>query len=249
MRGCALTRVLSLPSGILLGLALLQLAGACSPARAPEETIVPFAAADASPSVPASAAADGADDTAVPFLICWSSPTWTRPSEKEQAREVWARPRYGAADVDKLRALLYEDFFPYAGGNSELFDSWPLHGLWTAEDVTEGDPRCERGGLRLDQAEVVSVFLLLHQAREIRFTGNTYRITVEAAPSGFQEIQFANSVSPIAPKLELAKERPTDYNLLIVDTSGREVAWAEGGIHFERLTETTPTASAAGVGP
>jgi hypothetical protein len=283
MRDCALRGVLSIPLGLLLSLALLVLAGACSPAdapggtpaTAPEKTAVPFAAADPSASAPPS----GAEEVIVPFVVCWSSRTWTRPSEEEQASKVWARPRYGAADVDKLRAQLYEDFFPYSGGNSELFDSWPLHGLWTAEDATAGDPACAEGGTV--GREVISVFLLLHEVKEVRLSGNTYRIGVEATPTGFQEIQFANLVSPIAPRPEypttvsfrawfriwarascmlpespaeanpVPKEQPIDYNLVVVDTSGRELARAEGGIRFERLAEgsAVPTTTQAGVGP
>jgi hypothetical protein len=189
---------------------------------------------------------DEVQESAVPFVVCQSSETWTRPSEEEQAKEVWTRSRYGAADADKLRAQLYEDFFFYYGGNSEMFDSWPLHGLWTAEDVSPGDPACERGGPRLLWGEVISVFLLLHEAKEVRFTGNTFYITVEKGLTGFQEIQFPNLLFPEqwTPDPSTKDGPLLDYNVAIVDASGRELARAEGGLRFERLNGERPAPTA-----
>ena len=211
----------------------------------------------------------------VPFVVCWSSQTWTRPSEEEQAKEIWYGPRYSGApnwDLAKFRSIFYEDFFTWHGGNSELGDHWRLHGLWTAEDQSAGDLACDRG-VRVGR-EVISVYLVLHDAKEVRLSGNTYRITVEATLAGFQEIQFANLVSPQQPRPEypstasfrawfqrwargscllpespaeanpVRKEQPTDYDLLIVNTSGEELAHAEGGLRFERLTEESPVATA-----
>ena len=202
---------------LLLVLGLLALATACS---SPDEV----------------------QESAVPFVVCQSSETWTRPSEDEQSQEVWQGPfgfRYENWDPAKLRSTFYEDFFPWHGGSSELFDSLPLHGLWTAEELSPGDPACAHGG-RVG-IEVISVYLLLHEAKEVRLSGNTYRITVEAMPTGFQQVQFPNLVSP--QQAGPTKEQPTDYNLLIVDMSGRELARADGGLRFERLTEESVVAS------
>jgi hypothetical protein len=138
---------------------------------------------------------DEDQQSAVAFIVCQSSQTWTRPSEEEQSREIWHGPfgfRYEVRAVDSLRSALYEDFFSYHGGASEMFDQWPLHGLWTAEDVSAGVPQCERGGLRLSHGQVISVFLLLHQAKEVTLNGSTFYVTVEKVPMGFQEIQFSN---------------------------------------------------------
>jgi hypothetical protein len=280
MRGCTHLRASGASSG-LLALALLLLAAACSSAAAPKETLVPLGAASPLAGVPSAAPASG-EGRAVPFLICTFSQTWTRPSEEEQSEQVWHGAfgfRYENWDPVQLRSSFYEDFFSWHGGNSELFDSWPLHGLWTAEDATAGDPACSEGGAV--GREVISVFLLLHEVKEVRLSGNTYRIGVEATPTGFQEIQFANLVSPIAPRPEypttvsfrawfriwarascmlpespaeanpVPKEQPIDYNLVVVDTTGRELARAEGGIRFERLAEgsAVPTTTQAGVGP
>jgi hypothetical protein len=210
-------------------------------------------------------------------MVCQSSAAWTRPSEEEQAQEIWYGPRYSGApnwDLANFRTIFYEDFFRWLGGNSELGDHWRLRGLWTAaHDWSPGDPACADG--RRVGSEVISVYLLLYEARSVALSGNTYRITVEKTPSGFQEIQFANLVSPQQPRPEypatasfrawfrrwargscllpespaeanpVAKEQPTDHNLLIVDMNGRELARAEGGLRFERPTEGSPVATAA----
>jgi hypothetical protein len=273
MRGWTLSRAICLSSRLLLALALLLLAGACSSASAPEETVMPFGAAE---PTGAPSAASSPEEAAVPFLVCGFSLTWTRPSEEEQAKEIWYGPRYSGApnrDLAKFRSIFYEDFFTWHGGNSELGDHWRLHGLWSAaHDWSPGDPACA-DGCRVGR-DVISVYLLLHEAKEVRLSGNTYRIVVEETASGFQQIQFANLVSPLQPPPEypatasfrewfarwsrgscllpespaeanpVAKEQPTDYNLLIVDVSGRELARAEGGLRFE-----WPTATQTGAGP
>jgi hypothetical protein len=278
MPRCALHRAFGVSAALLLGLAFLSLAGACSSSSAPEETVMPFGAAD---PTGAPSAASSPEEAAVPFLVCGFSLTWTRPSEEEQAKEIWYGPRYSGApnrDLAEFRSIFYEDFFAWHGGNSELGDHWRLHGLWSAaHDWSPVDPACADG--RRVGRDVISVFLLLHEAKAVTLSGNTYRITVEATRTGFEEIQFANLVSPIAPKPEypttasfrawfrrwargtallpeslaeeqpVPKQQPTDYNLLIIDTSGRELARAEGGIRFERLVDATPTATQAGVGP
>jgi len=259
---------------LLLSLELLLLVTACSLASAPEETVVAFRAAD---PTGAPSAASSPEEAAVPFVVCQSSQTWTRPSEEEQAKEIWYGPRYSGApnrDLAKFRSIFYEDFFTWHGGNSELGDHWRLHGLWSAaHDWSPGDPACADG--RRVGRDVISVYLLLHEAKEVRLSGNTYRIVVEETASGFQQIQFPNLVSPLPPKpaypttasfrawfrrwargsallpqspaeeqQPVPKQQPTDYDLLIVDTSGRELARAKGGLRFEPLTEASPASTA-----
>ena len=285
MRACTLPRAFGPSSGLLIGLALLLLAGACSSASVPQETVAPSGSADPSTAAPSTAAAGAPEEAVVPFVVCQSSDTWTRPSEEEQSQQIWHGPfgfRYDNWAPAMLRSTFYEDFFTWHGGNSELFDSWPLHGLWTAEDLSHDSP-CAEGG-RVGR-EVISVYLLLHEARAVTLSGNTYRITGEATPAGFHEIQFPNLVSPQQPRPAypttasfrawfhrwgrgsrllpespaeehpVPKEQPTDYNLLIVDMSGRELARADGGLRFERPTEgsavpqATQAATAGGAGP
>lgn len=163
----------------------------------------------------------------VPFIVCSSSKSWTRPSEEEQAKEVWARARYAGLDTGELRAQFYENFFFWHGGNSELFDSWPLHGLWSAPDA-EHNEECqpiESGDVFV--GKVIWLYLLSHEAKEVRLFDNTYEITVEQTPAGFQAIAFDNV---LLPEGEEERYRTTkgdywpNYFVVIVDTGGRELA-------------------------
>ena len=216
---------------------------------------------------PGCSSVDETQESAVPFVVCQSSPTWTRPSEEEQSQQVWHGPfgfRYENWDLAELQSTFYEDFFAYHGGNSELFDSWPLHGLWTAEDWSAGDAACANPG-QIGSGEVISVYLLLHQAQGVTLSGNTFYITVEKRTAGFDQIQFSNLLFPAQaqPTAEhtvmkedatepypVAKEGPPiDYSIAIVDTNGTELARAEGGLRFERPTERSPVATATLVLP
>jgi hypothetical protein len=163
----------------------------------------------------------------VPFTVCSSSKTWTRPSEEEQAKEIWARARYAGRDTDELRDQLHENFFFWHGGNSELFDSWPLHGLWSASDAEDNEEGqlIESGDVFLEK--VIWLYLLSYEAKEVRLFDNTYEITVEKTPAGFQAIAFDNV---LLPESEEERYRTTkgsywpNYFVVIVDTSGRELA-------------------------
>jgi hypothetical protein len=192
----------------------------------------------------AAASACGTDQKAewqaadsVPFMVCSSSETWTRPSEEEQSEQVWYGPRYyGGAnwDLSQLRATFYDNFVHWHGGASESGDLAMLHGLWSAEDRSPGDPECTRGGTHMYRGEVISVYLLLHEAKEVRLSGNTYWIVVQETPSGFQEIQFTNLVFPE----NTTEEYPIlDHTVVIVDTEGRELARAEGNRAFHEAGE------------
>jgi hypothetical protein len=172
----------------------------------------------------------------VPFTVCESSESWTRPSEEEQAREVWTNPRYAERDPEQLREFFYQDFFAWHGGASEGFDLGFLHGLWSNEDVSPPDPQCDAGP-GLSRGEFISVFLLLHRAEEVTLSGNTYRITVEETPSGFQEIQFANLLFPEHPTEEYPQ---IDYTVVIVDMEGKELARSEDGGLFHEPPPESP---------
>jgi hypothetical protein len=170
----------------------------------------------------------------IPFIVCESSDSWTRPSEEELAREVWSNPRYARRDPEQLREFFYEDFFPWHGGGSEAFDLGALHGLWSIGDPSPPDPQCDAGP-GLSRGESISVYLLLHKANDVTLSGNTYRITVEETPSGFQQIQFANLLFPEQPTEEYPQ---IDYTVVIVDMEGRELARSEdGGLFRERPSE------------
>ncbi len=174
----------------------------------------------------------------VPFRVCHSLGTWTRPSEEEQAREVWSNPRYAERDAEQLREFFYQDFFAWHGGGSEGFDLGFLHGLWSIEDPSPSpsppDPQCDAGP-GLSRGESISVYLLLHKANDVTLSGNTYRITVEETPAGYQRIEFANLLFPEQPTEEYPQ---IDYAVVIVDMEGRELARSEdGGLFHERPSE------------
>jgi hypothetical protein len=173
----------------------------------------------------------------VPFMVCESSKTWTRPSEEEQSQHVWYGPRYyGGAnwDLSQLQAIFYEDFVHWHGGASERLDLGLQRGFWSAEDISPGDPECARGGTHMYRGEVISVYLLLHEAKEVRLSDNTYWIVVEETPSGFQEIQFTNLVFPE----NATEDYPIlDHTVVIVDVEGRELARAEGNRAFHKAEE------------
>jgi hypothetical protein len=184
----------------------------------------------------------------MPFVVCDSSETWTRPSEEAQSERVWYGERYyGGAnwDLEQLQAAFREDFVHWHGGASESLDLSLQHGLWSTEDRSSGSQDCD-GGPAVSRGEVISVYLLLHEAKDVRFGDNTYWITVEETPTGFQEIQFTNRLFPE----DTTEEYPElDYTVVIVDMQGKELARAEGGGAFEEAAQeeaqtTTPTPEA-----
>jgi hypothetical protein len=156
----------------------------------------------------------------IPFRLCESSDSWTRPSEDEQAREVWSNPRYAERDAEQLREFFYEDFFAWHGGGSEAFDLGFLHGLWSNKDPSPPDPQCDAGP-GLSKGEFISVFLLLHKANDVTLSGNTYRISVEETSAGYQRIEFANLLFPEQPTEEYPQ---IDYQIVVVNGEGQELA-------------------------
>jgi hypothetical protein len=155
----------------------------------------------------------------VPFIVCASSASWTRPSEEEQARHIWDSSRYRRVDRSFLRETFYEGFVVWHGGASEMVDIAALHGLWHEDRLPPG-PECDRGP-GLFRGESISVYLLLHEARDVRLRGNTYHIVVQETPSGFQEIQFTNLLFPEQPTEEYPQ---IDYQIVVVDGEGQELA-------------------------
>jgi len=65
------------------------------------------------------------------------------------------------------------------------------------------------------------VYLLLHKANDVTLSGNTYRITVEETPAGYQRIEFANLLLPEHPTEEYPQ---IDYQIVVVDVEGQELA-------------------------
>ncbi len=188
------------------------------------------------------AAACGSDEEAgretsgpVSFVVCDSSETWMRPSEEAQSERVWYGERYSEGanwDLEQLQAAFREDFVHWHGGASESLDLSLQHGLWSTQDRSSGGQDCD-GGPAVFRGEVISVYLLLHEAKDVKLSDNTYWITVEETPTGFQEIQFTNLLYP-----------EPDYTVVIVDMQGKELARAEsGGVFEEAVQEEAQTAT------
>ncbi len=124
------------------------------------------------------------------FQVCSKSDNWVPPSIDQQRAEIWSLPRHQNDDEAALTQIFNEPVFPWEGGNSELFDSYPLHGLWTATDA-KTEQRCA------DPPDVysgryVDLYLLNHRALHVTLGGNTYTVLVEPTQRGFQHIEFSN---------------------------------------------------------
>ena len=121
------------------------------------------------------------------FQICSRSDTWVRPSVEEQRREVWSGPRHRGTDERRLTEILNQPVFPWSGGNSELFDSWPLHGLWTASDS-----RVEQDCAHPGRGKYIDLYLLNHRALSVTLEESRDTVLVEPSERGYQHIQFWN---------------------------------------------------------
>ena len=151
---------------------------------------------------------------AIDFVVCSQFADWERPSEAQQRAEVWSAPRHAGTDVDRLREILDESFFNWHGGNSEMFDTWPLHGLWTADDVERLRP-CDPGN-GLFTGRRVQVYLLNHRAVEVRLQGSTFDVVAERVERGFESIEFANT-------LYGGRELPFRFDVRVVTPDGEEL--------------------------
>jgi hypothetical protein len=144
----------------------------------------------------------------IPFTICQSSETWTRPSEAEQAAQVWDVPRRQDIPREMLWWIFQQPFYRYSGGNSEMFDTWPELGLWTVEDpyICEGN----RIGDIVTGLES-ELWVLLHRVVAAQRQGNEYIVTVKPTPAGYQVARLPGPGVPNAP-----------VTVRFVDAEGRE---------------------------
>ncbi|MEX1253536.1 MAG: hypothetical protein WEE64_04270 [Dehalococcoidia bacterium] len=158
--------------------------------------------------------ADRTDDETLPFAVCQQSDTWTRPPLDQQRASIWSLARYAGRDEASLRATFDEPAFTWEGGNSELFDSWPLHGLWSTQDQRGVEP-CAADG-EVAEGRYVDLYLLTYRARAVALRGSTYEVTVEASERGFQHIEFSNELYP-------SGGPPIAYSIRIVTDSGEHL--------------------------
>ncbi|MFP4346423.1 MAG: hypothetical protein ACLFU8_17190 [Anaerolineales bacterium] len=149
----------------------------------------------------------------LPYTLCEASQSWVRPSETEQAEEVWSIPRYEGHEREILRWIFYQDFYRYHGGGSEMFDAWPTSGLWTSEaEYTCGTPSSRR-----PPQETLELWLLLHNVVGVEHRGKVYTITVEPVERGYQIIHVPVS----GPESE--EQLGPEVEIRFVDRSGREI--------------------------
>jgi hypothetical protein len=134
---------------------------------------------------------------------------------EEQRQEVWSRPRYAGIDEAKLQETLAEAFFEWHGGNSEMFDQFPLHGLWAANDVTEPDLCSEGPGIF--PGELIHFYILNHDVSSLSLEGSTYHLVVEPTERGYLHIEFRN-------RLYRADGPVVSYEVDIVDSEGQLLA-------------------------
>lgn len=159
----------------------------------------------------------------IPFTVCRASETWTRPDEAEQAAEVWDTPRRREIPREMLWWDFQQSFYRYSGGNSEMFDSWPALGLWTAgdEDVTG---LCEADTRNLPTGQEIELWVLLHRVLAAQRQGDVYTITVEPTAAGYQVIRLPGpQVTQAEQGTPLPKETLPPVTVRFVDTAGREI--------------------------
>ena len=163
----------------------------------------------------------------VSLTICQSSDTWTRPSEAEQAAEVWNTPRRQDIPREMLWWSYQQSFYRYLGGNSEMFDAWPGLGLWTAEEpyVCQGDRIGD-----IATGREIELWVLLYRVVAARRQGGEYTLTVEPAPAGYQVVRLPGPGTPDA-----------QFIVRFVDTEGYEIdhlpkfpPWADPAVSTAR---------------
>ena len=130
---------------------------------------------------------------------------------------VWNAPRRQAIPRVMLWWQFQQNFYRYLGGNSELFDAWPGHGLWTASDddyVCEGERALDIG-----QGRVIEVWALEHRVLAARRQGHAYTVTVEPIDAGYQIVHLPGP-GLVQSSADLA---PVTATLDFVDAEGRRI--------------------------
>jgi hypothetical protein len=118
----------------------------------------------------------------VPYIVCQTDATWSRPSEERQRDQVWSkRPfrdqgepflkwwfRQPAVIYDTMD--LFEQSFPAGPNLDALAADWRyLTGLWTGDDLSHS--QCSYDGRTLDalfNREQIEVWLIGYRALEVR---------------------------------------------------------------------------------
>jgi hypothetical protein len=160
----------------------------------------------------------------IPFTICQTSTTSTRPSEEEHAEVVWNVPRRQAVPRAMHWWQFQQDVYRYMGGNSEMFDMWSELGLWASDDPCT----CAENRIKdIVTGRIVEVWTLNHCVLAAQRQGHVYTVTVDPAGTGYQVMHLPapGVTSPITSRALITA------TLHLVDTAGREI---------DPLPETTP---------
>ena len=170
--------------------------------------------------------------TSIPFTICQASETWTRPSEADQAAQVWDTTRHQRIHRELLWWTFQQWFYRYWGGSSEMLNAWPQHGLWTAKETytCEGDRVMD-----LATGHEIELWVLFHHVVAAQRQGRVYTVTVESTPAGYQIVRLPGPGTP-----------DTQVTIRFLDTEGREIErlpnfpppWVEPGTFDSVITLT-----------
>jgi len=129
------------------------------------------------------AKATRAQPTALPYTICATSDTWTRPSAAVQSR-IWNDNRYKPA-----ARTAYEwthDFVLTEPDSASLgYHSENLSGLWTAGARTHCPRRNGEPGFWIE------LWALQHRVTLITVDGNAVTVSAERRQAGFEIVQVA----------------------------------------------------------
>jgi len=183
----------------------------------------PTAAADEAPLLFTSTA-DALTTTPDDILaeVCSGQPAWQRPSEAEQAKHLSADPRLAAAlDTEPLKTAADEfwqnDILSSTTyGLSARLEPMLLSGLWSAADQVWDACYSDDQATAINAGELAEAWLVDYQLVDVRWDGERYVMTVEAAATGLQVVHFHRV------------EEEVTLPLYVVDATGQEIAFISG---------------------
>lgn len=141
-----------------------------------------------------------AQGEAVPFQVCLQNPTWIRPTEEEQRKQVWQDPRYGGEEALKTHPRWRENFLLYSGGARDegLLIEWG--GFWKERGRIERSisDLCRERQYTVSVGQQVEIWLKYHHVLQVRRLGKTFVLMVEPRAQGFEAIDFVRpDVEPL----------------------------------------------------
>lgn len=133
-----------------------------------------------------------AQGEAVPFQVCLQNPTWIRPTEEEQRKQVWQDPRYAGEEALKTHPRWRENFLLYRGGARDegLLIEWG--GFWKEQGRIERSTTdlCSERQYLVSVGQQVEIWLKYHHVLRVQRLGKTFVLMVEPRVQGFEVIDF-----------------------------------------------------------